>query len=180
MNDAATEEPQARFSYGKIFLLGFGSFGFGLVWIVYNSFVPLFLQDRFGLYPALSGFFMTLDNIAALLIQPPVGALSDRLKTPIGRRMLFILIGAPIAAVAFGLIPLAAVLPLFVACTTMLLLSMALWRTPVVALMSDVTPSRFRSQANGITNFMGGIGVIIGGLGLGQRQLAAHGGGHDR
>jgi MFS family permease len=38
---------------------------------------------------------------------------------------------------------------------------MALWRTPVVALMPDITPSPFRSQANGIINFMGGIGAII-------------------
>ena len=38
---------------------------------------------------------------------------------------------------------------------------MALWRTPVVALMPDITPSRFRSQANGIINFMGGVGAII-------------------
>ena len=104
---------------------------------------------------------MTLDNIAAFFIQPPVGAWSDRLRTPIGRRMPFILIGAPIAAVAFGLIPIAAVLPLFVACTSTLLLSMALWRTPVVALMPDITPSPFRSQANGIINLMGGVGAII-------------------
>jgi MFS family permease len=38
---------------------------------------------------------------------------------------------------------------------------MALWRTPVVALMPDITPSPKRSQANGIINFMGGIGAII-------------------
>ena len=56
---------------------------------------------------------MTLDNIAALLIQPPVGAWSDRLRTPIGRRMPFILIGAPIGAIVFGIIPLVAVLPCF-------------------------------------------------------------------
>jgi maltose/moltooligosaccharide transporter len=104
---------------------------------------------------------MTLDNIAALFIQPPVGAWSDRLRTPIGRRIPFILIGAPITALAFGLIPLAAVLPLFVACTSTLLLSAALWRTPVVALMPDITPSQFRSQANGIINFMGGVGTIV-------------------
>jgi MFS family permease len=53
------------------------------------------------------------------------------------------------------------VLPLFVACTSTLLLSMALWRTPVVALMPDITPSPKRSQANGIINFMGGVGAII-------------------
>ena len=153
-----------KFNYGKIFLLGFGFFGVSVIWTVYNAFAPLFLANRFGLSPILIGFFMTLDNIAALFIQPPVGAWSDRLRTPIGRRMPFILIGAPIGALVFGLIPIASVLPLFVACTSTLLLSMAFWRTPVVALMPDITPSQYRSQANGIINLMGGVGTIIASL----------------
>ncbi|NMC79990.1 MAG: SLC45 family MFS transporter, partial [Chloroflexi bacterium] len=74
-----------KFSYGKTFLLGFGFFGVSVIWMVYNAFVPLFLANRFGLAPGIIGIFMTLDNIAALLIQPPVGAWSDRLRTPIGR-----------------------------------------------------------------------------------------------
>jgi len=150
-----------RLNYGKTFLLGFGFFGLSVVWGVYNAFVPIFLSEKFHLSPIIVGFFMTLDNIAALFIQPPVGAWSDRLRTPMGRRIPFLLIGAPITAVAFGLIPLPAALPLFVACTSTLLLSAALWRTPVIALMPDITPSAFRSQANGIINFMGGIGAII-------------------
>jgi maltose/moltooligosaccharide transporter len=154
-----------KLNYGKTFLLGFGFFGVSVIWGVYNAFVPLFLANRFGLSPAIIGLFMTFDNIAALLIQPPVGAWSDRLRTPIGRRMPFILIGAPIGALAFGLIPMAAVLPLFVACTSTLLLSMAFWRTPIIALMPDIVPSQFRSQANGIINFMGGVGAIISFLG---------------
>ena len=154
-----------KFKYGKIFLLGFGFFGVSVVWGVYNAFVPIFLSEKFNLAPAWIGFFMTLDNIAALFIQPSIGAWSDRLRTKIGRRMPFLLIGAPISAVAFGWIPLASVLPLFVAGTTTLLLSMALWRTPIVALMPDITPSPYRSQANGIINFMGGIGAIFSFLG---------------
>jgi maltose/moltooligosaccharide transporter len=150
-----------NFKYGKIFLLGFGFFGVSVIWGVYNAFVPIFLADKFHLAAGWIGFFMTLDNIAALFIQPPVGAWSDRLRTKMGRRLPFILIGAPISAVAFGFIPVAAILPLFVACTSTLILSMAIWRTPVVALMPDVTPSPKRSQANGIINFMGGIGTII-------------------
>jgi maltose/moltooligosaccharide transporter len=150
-----------RLNYGKTFLLGFGFFGLSVVWGVYNAFVPIFLSEKFHLSPLVVGFFMTLDNIAALLIQPPVGAWSDKLRSPLGRRIPFLLIGAPITGVAFGLIPLPAVLPLFVACTSTLLLSAAFWRTPVIALMPDVTPSEFRSQANGIINFMGGIGTII-------------------
>lgn len=150
-----------RLNFGKTFVLGFGFFGVSVIWAVYNAYVPIFLANKFQLQPIWIGFFMTLDNIAAFLIQPPIGAWSDRLRTPIGRRMPFILVGAPIGALAFGLIPLQSTLPLFVACTSTLLLSMALWRTPVVALMPDITPSKYRSQANGIINFMGGVGAII-------------------
>jgi len=160
-----------KLNYGKTFLLGLGFFAVSVIWMTYNTFVPLFLNNRFGMDPRWIGFFMTLDNIAALLIQPPVGAWSDRLRTPIGRRMPFILIGAPIGAVVFGIIPLVQVLPLFVACTSTLLLSMAFWRTPVVAFMPDITPSPFRSQANGIINFMGGVGSIVATLG-GSRLYA--------
>lgn len=151
-----------RMNWGKTFVIGLGFFGVSVLWSLYNTYVPLLLDQRFGMDSVMVGFFMSLDNIAALFIQPPVGALSDRLRTPLGRRLPFILIGAPIAAIAFGLIPLANALPLFVACTVTTILSMAFWRTPVVALMPDVTPSRYRSQANGIINFMGGLGVVIG------------------
>jgi Na+/melibiose symporter-like transporter len=160
-----------KMNYGKTFLLGFGFFGVMIIWAVYNSFVPLFLANKFGIQPAMIGFFMTIDNIAALFIQPAVGSVSDRLRTKIGRRLPFMLIGAPIAGIALALAPVVAIpminippearLPLFVACTVSFVLAMAVWRTPVVALMPDITPSRYRSQANGVINFMGGIGSII-------------------
>jgi maltose/moltooligosaccharide transporter len=153
-----------KFNYGKIFLLGLGFFGISIIWGVYNAFVPLFLANTFFLAPVVIGFFMTLDNFIALIIQPPVGAWSDRVRSPIGRRIPFILIGAPLSAIAFALIPVMArlqVLPLFVLCTSGLLVTMAFWRTPAVALMPDITPSEKRSQANGIINLMGGIGAII-------------------
>lgn len=150
-----------KFSYGKTFLLGFGFFGVSVIWSTYNAYIPLILDGKFGLTTGWIGLFMVLDNIAALLIQPAVGAWSDRLRTPLGRRLPFILIGAPIGAVIFGFIPMISALPLFVVCAGGLLVSMAFWRTPVVALMPDITPSQYRSQANGIINFMGGLGSVI-------------------
>ncbi len=83
-----------RLNYGKTFLLGFGFFGVSVIWSVYNAYVPLFLANRFGLSAAWIGFFMTLDNIAAFLIQPSIGAWSDRLRTPIGRRTKLVLLEA--------------------------------------------------------------------------------------
>ena len=153
---------EQKFNYGKLFIIGFGFFGVSVLWSLYNTYVPILLERKFLLDSAQIGFFMSLDNIAALFIQPPVGAWSDRLRTKLGRRLPFILVGAPIAAIAFGLVPLAASLPIFVACTITTILAMAFWRTPVVALMPDVTPSRLRSQANGIINFMGGLGLVLG------------------
>jgi MFS family permease len=41
------------------------------------------------------------------------------------------------------------------------LMAMAGFRTPVISLMPDLTPSPLRSQANGIINLMGGLGGVI-------------------
>lgn len=149
-----------KFNYGKIFILGSGYFGLSAIWVTYNSFVPIFLQERFFLTPSGIGFYMTLDNIAALFLLPFFGAWSDRVNTPIGRRIPFITAGIPVAAAAFFLVPAAEKLPLFAASTITLILSMSIWRTPVMALLADITPSPHRSQANGIINFMGGIGGV--------------------
>jgi MFS family permease len=61
----------------------------------------------------------------------------------------------------FCIIPYAQVLPLFIISCITLLLAMAFWRTPVVALMPDITPSKYRSQANGVINLMGGLGTVL-------------------
>jgi len=150
-----------KMSYLKTFLLGFGFFGVSVIWSVYNAFVPLFLDERFGLQAGFISFIMVLDNIAALIIQPPLGVFSDRLRSPIGRRLPFVVVGAPVAAAMFGLIPYAQVLPLFIFSCITLLLAMAFWRTPVIALMPDITPSNKRSEANGVINLMGGLGTVL-------------------
>lgn len=156
-----------KFNYRDTILLGFGFLGVSVLSALYNSYVPNFLESRFGLPTNIIGIFMALDNMAALFIQPPVGAWSDRIRTSIGRRMPFLLIGAPVSVAAFGLIPVASILPFFVACTSSFFLAMAFWRTPVIALMPDITPSKYRSQANGVINFLGGIGGILAFLGGG-------------
>jgi Na+/melibiose symporter-like transporter len=163
------------FGFGKIFVLGFGFLGISLLWSVYDDFVPVLLQagrpdfakgagiTGFGLGIATTGLIMGLDNFAALFILPFVGGFSDRIHTRWGRRKPFIMIGAPIAAVAFALAPftLGKPLALFMASLIVTLLAMDLFRTPVVALMPDLTPPNLRSQANGIINFMGGLGGVV-------------------
>jgi len=157
-----------RLDYKRTFLLGFGFFGVSVIWSIYNSFVPIFLKD-YGLSLALVGFIMTLDNIIGIFVQPYIGQLSDHTRTRLGRRMPYILVGAPVAVVFFGLIPLIHTalggtptgLALLMGAIVIMNLAMAIFRTPVVALMPDITPSEQRSKANGIINLMGGVGTTI-------------------
>ncbi len=150
-------------SYGKIFILGFGFFGISVIWSLYNAYVPIFLKD-FALSSLVIGFVMTIDNIFAILLLPYIGALSDQTRTRIGRRMPYILAGAPVAALFFWLIPVSwSMKSLGLMMTTIIIMNfaMALFRSPVIALMPDITPSKYRSQANGIINFMGGLGALV-------------------
>jgi maltose/moltooligosaccharide transporter len=183
-----------KLDWKKTFLIGFGFLGISALWQIYNAFVPIFLQTGhpgfassreilgFGLNASATGAIMGIDNLAAIIILPMIGIWSDRIRTPIGRRYPFILSAAPLAALAFIAMPIAAGLikpelngtiagntgafSLFMIATAVVLLAMAILRTPVISLMPDLIPSPLRSKANGVINFMGGVGFIIGSFGL--------------
>ena len=191
-NAEATQSPKLNWRF--TFLIGFGFFGISVLWTLYNAYVPIYLQAGhpdfsapgevgFGFEPGLTGVIMTLDNVAAFFMIPLIGAWSDRVWTRLGRRKPFILALAPISIIAFILIPvvvrmvppelsgqvdrLGTPLALFMVTIGVFLTAMAGFRTPVITLMPDLTPSPLRSQANGIINLMGGVGTLIATLGSG-------------
>lgn len=150
-----------KLNYPQTFLIGFGFLASSLAWAVYNAQVPLILDERFLLSKTSIGTIMTIDNFFGVLLQPLIGAWSDNTRSRMGRRMPWIVMGLPLCAVIFSLIPLQQVLWQFMAVVIVFNIIMALWRSPVVSLMPDVTPSPLRSQANGIINLMGGLGAIL-------------------
>jgi len=166
------------FSVSKTFLLGFGFFGVSVIWSLYNAYVPIFLKSTFGLRSSVIGSIMTIDNVLAIALLPFLGALSDRTRTRLGRRRPYILVGSCLALIFFVLVPYfntAQILGLMMLAIILMNLSMALFRSPVVALMPDITPSKYRSQANGIINFMGGLGALLvffGGKPLYDREVS--------
>lgn len=149
------------------FLIGFGFFTMGLMDPLYDTYVPIFLS-KYVSSMALVGFIMTLDNIFALFLIPLASVLSDRADTKIGRRMPFIITLLPLTAVFFGSMPYAAEASLgaLIALIFCLNLVKQAARGPVVALMPDIIPAEFRSEANGVINTMGGIATIVGTIGL--------------
>ncbi len=153
-------EANGKLNVKRTFLIGLGLCAISLSWSVYNSYVPILL-DKFVKSGVLLGLIMAVDNIFAVLVQPVFGILSDRVNTRIGKRTPFILIGAPLAAIAFVLVPYSKNLA-GVMCTVIAFnFIMASWRAPIISLMPDVTPSPLRSKANGIINTCGGMGSVI-------------------
>ena len=77
--------------------------------------------------------------------------------------MPFILIGTLVASLFILILPIADFkgnLVLFMIALAIVLVAMASYRSPAVALMPDVTPKPLRSKANAIINLMGTLGGI--------------------
>ena len=149
--------------YLTTFLIGLGFFTMGLMDPLYDTYVPIFL-GKYISSNSLIGTIMTLDNVLAIFLIPIFSAFSDRIDTKIGRRMPFIITLLPLAALAFGLIPISALSSLWALVLLIFVLNLAKQavRGPVVALMPDMVPGDLRSEANGVINTMGGIATILG------------------
>ena len=147
-----------KFDWKKTFVLGFGFLGISVIWPLFNSLIPPFLEDL-GLSALVVGFILTWDNLINMFVQPWVGARSDRTRSRWGRRKPWLMAGAPLAAVFFILVPFVrtnfALLALAILGTN---IGMALFRSPTVAYLGDLYPAEQRSKANGVINLMGGVG----------------------
>lgn len=144
----------------QTFLIGLGLFAVSVCGSVYNAYVPIIIRDHVT-NAVLLGLIMAVDNIFAALIQPIFGKLSDMTNTKFGKRMPYILLGAPIGAILFMLIPWVDSLITTMAVVIAYNFVMMAWHVPVISLMPDLTPSSHRSQANGIINVMGGLGNVV-------------------
>ncbi|NPV88190.1 SLC45 family MFS transporter [Coprothermobacteraceae bacterium] len=165
-----------KIDYKKLFLLGFGFMSVSIIWSLYNADIPVMLQKHYGLSNFATGWVMNIDNILAVTLIPLVAAYSDRVNTRIGRRMPFIITGLPLMALFFAVAPWIPLLLgttrasfyLFFSVLVLMNMAAAISRGPVIALMPDITPPEHRSPANGVINFMGGLGSLMVYFGIGR------------
>ncbi|HWQ46681.1 MAG TPA: MFS transporter [Longilinea sp.] len=158
-----------------VLLIGAGAVD-GFMWYLYNTYIPLYLQGGnpnfvadvlgFGLTPKMVGIILVLDNIAAFILAPIIGAWSDGYRGRFGRRMPFVVATVPLAAIALVVVPfiyngistetsgqLGLLLPLFIPFLVMLfliLVPLAVVRTPIDALLYDLAPSKDRTKARSL------------------------------
>ena len=158
-----------------VLLIGGGAID-GFMWYLYNTYVPLYLQGGnpnfqaqvvgFGLTPKVVGIILVLDNIVAFLLAPIIGAWSDGYRGRFGRRMPFVVPTVLLAAFALAAVPFiykaipaassgnfSLLLPLFIPFFLLLMLvlvPLAVARTPIDALVYDLAPSRDRGKARSL------------------------------
>lgn len=160
---------------------GFGIAAVFLIWPIYNQFIPIFLQAGnplwepdatvadpslvetagFGLSSTLAFFIMTWDNVINIFVQSWAGARSDRTRTRWGRRKPWLMIGVPVAALGFMLVPFAGALVTLLLFIVITNVGMALFRAPTAALLGDLFPPQQRSKARGIMAMMAGLSGVL-------------------
>ena len=168
-----------------------------LLWLGYNSYVPLWLQAGnpsfhipegmalrgFGFGAFVTGIILTADNIASLFISPVIGMISDGTHSRFGRRKPWILFATPIAVISFILIPILALRipadlsgqtealrPYFIPfflSLVFMLLPLAIIEVPSIAIIFDISPSRHRTTVNAIAAAVGGVTNVIGAIMIG-------------
>lgn len=152
-----------KLNYKRTFFVGMAFLSISAFWQMYDNIIPLILQNSFHLNETIIGAIMAMDNVLAVFLLPLIGTMSDKVDTKLGKRTPFIIGGTLSAIVFMMLLPLAdhyKMLGLFVVALALTLIAMAMYRSPAVALMPDLTPKPLRSSANAVINLMGAVGGI--------------------
>lgn len=171
------EKKKRGYSTGQLVI---ASFGFGAVmvfWTIYNSYVPLILEAKLSglksvalsatVVTTLTGFIMTIDNFFGLIFQPIFGRKSDHMRSRFGKRMPYLLVGIPVCAALFVLIPIMARVEDLLGILLMMLVIilfnfvMSTWRAPCVAIMPDIVPDEYQSDGNAVVNMIAAVASII-------------------
>lgn len=152
-----------KLNYRRTIFAGLAFMAIFSFWQTYDNIVPLILKNSFHMNEVTTGIVMAADNVLAVFLLPIFGTLSDKTNTKWGKRKPYIVIGSLLAVIAIAFMPIgdnARNLPMFLVATGLVLLFMAFFRSPTVALMPDVTPRPLRSKGNAIINLMGTVGAI--------------------
>ena len=146
-------------------LIGFAFMSILSFWQFYDQVIPYLLENKFGLKTLPANAIMAIDNVLAIFMLPLFGTLSDRTRTKLGKRTPYILFGTVGAVILMSAMTYFVdwqpkFVPFFVILVALLIV-MAVYRTPAVAYMPDVTEKPLRSKANAIVNLVGYLGGIF-------------------
>jgi len=159
-----------RLSFWQIWNLSFGFLGVQFGFALQNANASRILSSL-GAHPEELSFFWLVAPTMGLIVQPLVGAASDKTWTKLGRRSPYILFGALVSMIAMFFMPNA---PLVIKAggagalafgVVMLALmdgSFNVTFQPFRALVADMTPEEQRNVGYSIQSFLINVGAVIG------------------
>src|SRR5712692_11120803 len=100
----ADQQPAVPGWVPRTLALGLAYFSVQMGAALYTAYLPVFYGD-FVTSNLLIGMVMMIHNAAVMTLQPYFAGLSDRVDTGLGRRTPFFLVGTPIAALSFWMLP---------------------------------------------------------------------------
>ncbi len=161
---------QPALPFWQVWNVSFGFLGVQLGFALQNANVSRVLSDLGADLHSLSLFWLAAP-IMGLLIQPIVGAASDRTWNRLGRRRPFILGGAVAAAIGMLLMPNASLFVAFIAPMLFGGLMLALMdgafnitMQPFRALVADMVPEQQRTLGYSVQALLINIGAVIGSI----------------
>ena len=153
-----------KLNYKRTILIGFAFMSILAFWQFYDQVIPYILEAKFNLSTFRANAVMSVDNVLAVFMLPLFGMISDKTKSRLGKRTPYILygtIGAVILMCVLAYFESKVNFVGFITALMALLVVMAVYRSPAVAYMPDVTEKPLRSKGNAIINLVGYIGGIF-------------------
>lgn len=145
------------------FYVALAAFAQEATWNFYDAQVPPLLREHLG-SAALIGLLMGMDNMLGIFIQPWMGNRSDNTRTRWGRRIPYLAVGMPIAALLFATIPLASSLPVLIAVMFTYALVANSFKPIGESLLPDFIRPERRSRANAVVKIAIALTVIVSAL----------------
>ena len=172
------ENALKKFNTAKFLSFALGFFGLQFAWqmrIILSGPVT----ENLGASPFIFGLIWLAGPFTGMVVQPLIGALSDKTTSPLGRRRPYLLGGALLSAIALWALPNSEIITNFISSTLHIKLpalaalcfaAVMIWildacvniaQGPYRALVPDVVPPEQHSIANSYISLAIGLGSVV-------------------
>lgn len=132
-------------------------------WNFYDNQVPTLLREHVA-SAAIVGALMGMDNLLGIFVQPWIGNRSDNTRTRWGRRMPYLAIGMPLAALLFVVLPWTTSAAMLIAVMFCYALVANTIRPLAESMVPDFIPPERRGRANSAVKIATSLTIIVASL----------------
>jgi MFS family permease len=146
-------------------ILGLPTAALALAITIVTTYVPVAVNDLVDSSIVIGGL-IAIEGVLALWLPLVVGSWSDRLKTPVGGRLPFLIAGTPVAIVSLALMGVAGSLGVMVVVVTIFFVAYFVAYEPYRALYPDLIPDDIAARAQSTQAIWRGAGTgaaLVGG-----------------